>query len=437
MSIWEKYTNEQREEYIKFLQVYGALTNLFRQKKGNPIPYLDSKFQETIYAKVFESENVDIGNTPHDILSIFGSERIGIGLKTWMNSKPSYQKVMQLKRYKSEIDPFLLKSNEDFAYKISQIKNERMMTDYNRLGLSKNKNIYHYITRDSGKFVIQETMYPLIDLNNLKDFERTETAFSWSDGHKKYKYTYGDSQIWQHFDMNQKDTLILKQFDINIIEDPFEFLLNAYFSFLKDMESGYVESDVIEVYLPLYSYQTKEVPEKSGLNSWNAAPKSRSNPRLRPLNEIYIPIPREFHRKFPDFFTPNIFQAEKEIEAYRGDKVNKPQVRFRLILPNGKSIPAMITQSNMKALQSGSMTERDPETNELYGQSALGQWLLIEVLGLNKRQLVTREWLQKKGTDSVRLWRYRNDYSNIYIDFAPIGSFEAFMENQEIEIEDY
>lgn len=88
MSIWERYPKEQQDEYIKFLQVYGALSNLFRQKHSNPVPYLDSKFQETIYAKVFDAENVDISNTPHDILSKFGDERIGIGIKTWMNSNP-------------------------------------------------------------------------------------------------------------------------------------------------------------------------------------------------------------------------------------------------------------------------------------------------------------------------------------------------------------
>ena len=91
MTIWKQYDNSQREEYIKFLQVYGALSNLFRQKHGDMIPYLDSKFQETVYARVFESKNVDIGNTPHDILSIFGNDRIGIGLKTWMNTKQSFQ----------------------------------------------------------------------------------------------------------------------------------------------------------------------------------------------------------------------------------------------------------------------------------------------------------------------------------------------------------
>ena len=121
MSVWEQFSKEQRDEYIKFLQVYGALSNLFRQKQGNIIPYLDSKFQETVFVKIFKGENVDYGNTPHDVLSIIGDKRIGIGLKTWMGSKPSFQKVMQLKRYQSDI----IKYRTDFhslAYKISEKK---------------------------------------------------------------------------------------------------------------------------------------------------------------------------------------------------------------------------------------------------------------------------------------------------------------------------
>ena len=48
MSVWERYPKKQREEYIQFLKVYGGMSNLFRQKQGDMIPYLDSKFQETI-----------------------------------------------------------------------------------------------------------------------------------------------------------------------------------------------------------------------------------------------------------------------------------------------------------------------------------------------------------------------------------------------------
>lgn len=427
MSIWEKYSIEQRKQYIQFLQVYGALTNLFLQKKGSSIPYLDSKFQETVYSKIFNGENVDIGNTPHDVLSIFGNDRIGIGIKTWMNSKPSFQKVMQIKRYQKEIE-LHRRDKEALATKISEIKNEKMRSDYERLGLSEDKNIYHFITRDEGRFTVNECAYPLIDIKNLKDFKLTETSLSWSDGRKDYKYTFSDSQIFQKFDNKSKDTFLLNQFDIKIIEDPFDFLLKAYLD-LVDVTKEEI-SDIVEIYLPLYSYRSKEVKEKSGLNAWNSVPKNKNSNSPRPLNEIYIPIPIELHNKHPNFFVKDI----KKIIEVRKSKSNseKPEVRFNLELPNGKIIPALLTGDNLKNFQSGSSIQRD-QNGALYGQNALGQWLLVDVLGLKSREKVTREWLKKKDTDSIRLWRNKNDYdSTIYIDFAPFGAFEAFMKDEPI-----
>ena len=437
MSVWEQYSSEQREEYVKFLQVYGALSNLFRQKQGDMIPYLDSKFQETVFAKIFNSQNADYGNTPHDVVSVFGNDRIGIGLKTWMNSKPSFQKVMQLKRYQNEINGvFKNKDVEALAYKISEIKNEKMKSDYERLGLSEDKNIYHYVTRDESRFVINECAYPLIDLNNLKKFNLTPTAFFWSDGHKDYKYTFGDSQIHQKFDSSKKDTFLLHQFDIKIIEDPFSFLLEAYFNFIDKAKVAI--NNIVEVYLPLYSYQSKEVEGKSGLNAWNAASKNPKYPdKLRPLNEAYIPVPIEFHRKNPSFFTKNILPIIEERNKLKGVKnVVKPEIRFTLQLPNGKSMPGLLTGDNLKNFQSGDKNELDQNGKKI-GQNSLGQWLLVDVLGLKEREPVTREWLIKKETDSVRLWRDKDDYSVINIDFAPIGSFEAFMKNEPIPQEDY
>jgi hypothetical protein len=425
MDVWNNFPEKQRNEYIQYLQVFGALSELFRQKQGALIPHLDSKFQETVFAKVFKSQNVDLGNTPHDILSVVGDRRIGIGLKTWMSSRPSFQKVMQLKRYQNEIN--ILKNNEKkLAYKISELKNEKMISDYKRLGLTESNNIYHYITRDEGSFAINECSYPLIDLNGLSEFILTKTSFSWSDGNKDYKYTFSDSQIWQKFDSNKYGTTIVHKFDVKIIEDPFSFLLKAYVDFIDETKE--VKQDIVEAYLPLYSYRTKEVENKSGLNAWNAAPKNKGSKTQRPLNEIYITIPREFHKKHPGFFTENIFDFEKNRKEFIGDNAFKPETRFQLQLPNGKKIPALLTQENMKALQSGSKTESD-ENGEKYGQSALGQWLLIDVLGLKKRELVTHDWLKNKGTDSVRLWRDKYDYSIINIDFAQLGSFEAFMDD--------
>jgi len=428
MTVWERSSIEEREEYIKFLQLYGALSNLFRQKHGDPIPYLDSKFQETIFAKVFKSQNVDISNTPHDILSIFGNERIGIGLKTWMNSAPSYQKVMQLKSFQDEINEFKNDSSS-LAIKISELKNERLRSDYARLGLSIDNNIYHFITRDRGACTINECSYPLVDISKISIKNLTETSFSWTDGIKEYRYTFGDSQIWQKFDQNAKDTKVIKTFEVRILEDPFKFLFDAYYNAQHRLYAQKEEID--EVYLPLYSFKNKEVGLKSGLNSWNAAPKSKGSSTLRPLNEIYIPIPREFHSKYPNFFVPNIFEFEDRQKRAKQNEGIVPEIEFHLYLPSGKRIPARVTQDNFKGLQSGSQTEKD-ENGKRFGQAALGQWLLIDVLGLKERKLVTRKWLIQRGVDSVRLWHKKNDYQNIYIDFAPTDSFEKFMHDESI-----
>ena len=371
-----------------------------------------------------------------------------------MNSTPSYQKVMQLKRYKDDImaqehNPY------DMVYVISSIKNERMKSDYNRLGLDENSNIYHYITRDAGSLVIQECTYPLIELDKITNVNRTDSSITWTDRVKNYKFTFGDSQIWQYFG-DSRDSTILDKITVEIMEDPFTFLVKAYESLgpsssemgRKILSKAFMSSgndtiafpldkdasdNIVECFLPLYSFRSKEVEQKSGLNAWNAAPKNPLNPTPRPLNEVYIPIPREFHNKYPDFFVKNIFEFEKMQSEYNGVKKFKPEIRFTLVLPNGREIPALVTQDQHKGLQSGSLDEIDPNTGKLFGQSALGQWLLVDVLGLDERIPVTREWLAKKGIDSVRLWHKKGDYRRIYIDVAPYNSFENFMNDINVD----
>ena len=437
MAIWDNYSKEEKEIYSQYLEIYGALSNLFRQKKGNLIPYLDSKYQETVYARAFKSEIVDIGNTPHDVLSIFGNDRIGIGLKTWMNTTDSYQKVMQLKRYRDEIEESIKTGNpENIAYTISKLKNERMMQDHKRLGLNENSNIYHYVTRDEGRMVLQETAYPLIDLNNLQDFNmNSSSSFSWSDGRKEYRYSYADSQIWQKFSASNSDTTVIDQIEIEIMDDPFQFLLDAYLDLAVQYEKEEAEYEV--AYLPLYSYRSKQVQNKAALNAWNAASKTKGSDIKRPDREIYISIPIEFHRKYPYFFSPKnmmeIIDEREKIKSHnRGkdkeEKLDLPEVRFRIILPNDKVFPGLVTADKMKQFQSGGYLTGD---DERYGQSHLGNWLLNEVLDLGPRELVTKEWLNKKETDSIKLWREKDDYENIYIDFAPVGSFEMFMEGKD------
>ncbi|MHA8109941.1 NgoFVII family restriction endonuclease [Lactobacillaceae bacterium Melli_B4] len=420
MAIWDKYDSSERDEYINFLRLYAALSKMFNQKSSETgAPYLDSKFQETIYARSFHSEDVDIGNTPHDIRSVFNKNsndplRIGIGIKTWLNSRPSYQKVMQLKSFRDEINPLIDNSTkEDLANKLAEIKNSKLLTDYARLGLSEDQNIYHYVTRDSGRLLIQETSYPLIDVNTLEPLELTNTSFTFKDRYKQYKYTFGDSQIWMRFG---DDQTILDEERVDILDDPFDFLKNAFKNdkgIITLNRKSNVHSD--ETYLPLYSYRSKKVSEKSGINAFNGASKNKDSESARPEGEAYIPIPKDYWKKNPNWFNKQIdFRNQKKYKQ----EYKTGAYTFNLHLPNGKVYGARITQDGFKSLQT------DP-------QSALGKWLLYDVLRLQVGQIVTMDTLKKAGYDSVRLWHeYPNDYKEVWIDFAPFGSFERYMNDE-------
>lgn len=415
MTIWEKYSKYERDSYEAYLKMYGTLSAMFNQKSSKTgAPYLDSKFQEVIYARCFDGENVDIGNTPHDILSTFGNEKIGIGLKTWLNSKASYQKVMQIKANRNEIEK-VQHNPEKLVAKLSEIKNSRMKFDYKRLGLKNEGNIYHYVTRDSGKMTLFETSYPLIDIDSLKPGELTPKSFKFSDSSKDYKYTFADSQIWMCFDSHAKYTYKLDTFDVSIMEDPYKLLKAAFKNLNRE------NNDKKYLYLPLYSYRSKTVPEKSGLNAWNGLPKSKGSSCLRPEGEAYIPIPKELWKKCPNWVDPSIDMSNY---ALYKNRTKKSSYSIRLHMPDGNVFPALFAQSDFKAL----------ETNP---QSILGKWLL-NVLGIDHPQRyrydepsdhpVTMQLLKKLEIDSVKLWHEdENNKKDVWIDFAPYGSFEKFM----------
>lgn len=418
MSIWERYSSEQRKKYVDFVRMYGSLSAMFNQKASETgAPYLDSKFQETIYARSFNSENVDIGNTPHDILSVIDEDRIGIGIKTWLNSNPSFQKVMQLKRYRNELDPFIQNQKaDDLTNKLSEIKNDRLITDYGRLGLSDDQNIYHYVTRDEGQMEIQETAYPLIDMAKVHPVKMTSTSLTFTDGIKDYKYTFGDSQIWMRFGENDDSTL-LEKIPVEIMDDPFEFLRNAFAS--TEFKHASREPIRDDIFLPLYSYQRQDVMQASGINASFGKPKNKNSDTPRPEAEAYIPIPSVFKEKYPYWFDDNV-----DITNYKAFKQNTGQssISLKLHLPDGKIYDALVGQEGFKALETAP-------------QSALGKWLLYDVLKLKPRQHVTMDILEQKGFDSVRLWhKDPNNKTDVWIDFAPLGSFESFIKKDPIDL---
>lgn len=126
---------------------------------------------------------------------------------------------------------------------------------------------------------------------------------------------------------------------VEILEDPMTELRRLNLT----GESAQVSEILI---LPLYTYKRgtsiKIVPEKSGLNQWNAGGRARHQ------DEVYIPYPADIRAVFDSYF-PN------------------RDISFDVLLPNEKTLSVKICQADGKAIMSNP-------------NKALGEWILREVL---------------------------------------------------------
>ena len=100
--IWDKFSDEEKDEYRNFLRIFGALSGLFKDiNKGANAkkPYLYYRNHEQLFVRVFDVEDLTRKDSAFDALGIFGEERVGIGLKTWIHSNDrTYQKIAEFNK---------------------------------------------------------------------------------------------------------------------------------------------------------------------------------------------------------------------------------------------------------------------------------------------------------------------------------------------------
>lgn len=104
-TLWKCLPIKEKEEYKKMILAFASLTKMFAQKTKDedqlPIPIINSKYQETVFGKVFKANIEDIGNTSYDFSLVDKNKNYLIGLKTFgFNS--GVQKVSQFKAYHQE-----------------------------------------------------------------------------------------------------------------------------------------------------------------------------------------------------------------------------------------------------------------------------------------------------------------------------------------------
>jgi hypothetical protein len=379
-------SEENKNEYKELLKVVGSLSNLFAE---TPVPYLYYRAAENIFCRAFNADNLSRGDVSVDA----AKNGLGIGLKTFLHKNGNtFQKVAEFNRgavgYQGQ-DP------RDIVENISKQRNERI--NFTMRAHDLNNIIYHLVTREEGQFNIFEENMDLVDLNSLRDIKQRGNIIHFRDNLHEYKFNLSKSTLEKRFVASTP----LHQFYVDILEDPYSFLLErsgADIEIIREPEETHEH-----IYLPLYSPDSGEVQRGSGLNQWNAGGRSRNE------DELYIPIPIWIHRTFSDFF-------QYDLEAYQEARRNRRRYEsptFTLELPNGTTFPAKICQENGKALM----------TNP---NRALGNWMLRRVLQIPPGILATYDMLENVGVDSVKVTKISEDYFRI--DFSSLGSFADFEE---------
>ncbi len=386
MKIFSSIDVKENGGYLKLLSAIAKLSGLF---SDNTVPFINYRVVENIFCRSFGARNLSRSDTAFD--AQLGA--LGVGLKTFIcANNSSVEKIAEF----NALAPVLSEcSGKELAVKLSEFRNARIQLS-NRLYNIEN-SIYHIVARQEKKLVLFDTDYNEIDTDHIRVIKDRKASLHFEDGKNFYSYNYSKSTLYRKFLI----PLSAYSLDIEILEDPYSLLLGLLgedpsMSFTRVPSRVTLQNQHNVIYLPLYSTRSskpKSVPEKSGLNQWNASGRTRN------YGEVYIPIPKVIHTIAPGFFPPR----------------NTP---FNLKVPSGDILSAKVCQDGNKALM----------TNP---NKALSSWLLRTVFALKEGELLTIEKMNELGFDSVVIVKHED--GSFEIDKAKMGSYEEFLSKNKDE----
>lgn len=349
LSSWRENT-----KYFDMLKLMAQLSKLYSESE---VPYLDYRLAENLFCRYFEAENDARSCTAYDARLA----HVGIGIKTFiLKGKGDYsvEKIAEFNKLKKNLVGL---SGIDLARQLGEYRNERMEFANNQYDV--NETQYHIVGRIDGALRLFNTPYEEVNLSEVKLIKDDDTSCSFHDDKNEYTFNKSKSVLLKKFFV-PKDYIDIP---VDTLDDPLA-LLEEFFSSKKSevVSAKKLQRGVDYVILPLYSFSKAKgnyVPEKSGLNQFNAGGRKRNE------LEVYIPVPKAIHNNYPNFFP-------------------KRDTPFSLLLPDGNALSAKICQDGGKALMS------NPNKD-------LGEWLLRKVLKKKAWDIVTMYDLDRLGFDSV------------------------------------
>lgn len=279
--MWDELLKSDRDEYRRMILAFAGLTEMFAQKSDTETndeilaPIINSKYQESVFQRVFSAVAEDIGNTSYDAsLSVKQDDgtlkKFLVGIKTF-GINAGAQKIAQFKGKHNEWSDLInqMRNNAqglttkeeinkvnqvlylDLATKVAKLRNDRILSSEAKLkGFKLNRDedcvesVYHVLMPskkgDPAAVHVGETSYNLIDESNISVIGctgvRTPTNFDFSDGVHTYRYTSADSQLLMNF---QNKDIVLEKWDVVYADDAY-----ALFSKIADEIGSISEKNI-------------------------------------------------------------------------------------------------------------------------------------------------------------------------------------------------
>lgn len=332
--MWTNLPTDEKEEYKRMILSFASLTEMFAQKADDDTilsPIINSKYQETVFQKVFHAVAEDIGNTSYDASLVKTSPdgrtiKYLVGIKTFGYASGE-QKVAQFKanllewsdligemtsnaldeqgrkRSKDEIDSINHALYAELAKRIATLRNMRI--DSSEAGLQgfsvtvqrdDIEAVYHFLMPspkgEQPLIYVGETSYDRIRIESIQILGCTSAKnpanFDFTDGNHKYRFTAADSQLLMDFD--NKNTAI-EQWSVLYAEDAYEI-----FSEIGNRIFG--QRKQIESYSWLIENRNGEVEQFSGFNGFygtgSKLGKDTRQQRINGIKEKYKGIVPDF-----------------------------------------------------------------------------------------------------------------------------------------------
>ena len=320
--MWTDLPVEERDEYKRMILSFASLTEMFAQKADDdsvPTPIINSKYQETVFQKVFDGVSEDIGNTSYDVslvkkLTNGETVKYLVGIKTF-GYNSGEQKVAQFKanltewsdlirqitnnakgKTKAEIDAINKPLYERLAHHIATLRNMRIDSseaDLRGFTVTVQRDdiqaVYHYLmpavkqeqAQHTPLIYVGETSYDRIRVDNIQVLGCTSAKnpanFDFTDGNHKYRYTAADSQLYMNF--NNKSTAI-EEWGVIYADDAYEI-------FKEIGNRVFGKKKTVESYSWLIENKNGEVEQFSGFNGfYGTGSKLGKDTREQRINSI-------------------------------------------------------------------------------------------------------------------------------------------------------